>query len=168
MVSGRPGGGSLCRPDHGIVATSAGGDHPLGRKYDSQSWARWCLMDLAVVAAAAGEQTGVIWTLRESSDLNANLVRFEAGGGVGEHINDELDVIFVGVSGTGSVHTNGEEHHLSAGTLVLVRRGARRSILSHSEDFSYLTIHRRRGPLQIGPEAPSRPNHGSLMRPNAK
>jgi quercetin dioxygenase-like cupin family protein len=45
----------------------------------------------------------VIWTLPESNDLNANLVRFEAGGGVGEHINDEVDVIFVGVSGTGSV-----------------------------------------------------------------
>jgi hypothetical protein len=34
---------------------------------------------------------------------------------VGEHINDEVDVIFVGVSGTGSVLTNGEERRLSAG-----------------------------------------------------
>jgi hypothetical protein len=33
-------------------------------------------MDLAGMAAEAAEQTGVIWTLRESSDLNANLVRF--------------------------------------------------------------------------------------------
>jgi quercetin dioxygenase-like cupin family protein len=110
-------------------------------------------MDLAVMAAAAGEQTGVIWTLRESSDLNANLVRFEAGEGVGEHINDEVDVIFVGVSGTGSVRTNGEERRLSAGTLVLVRRGTRRSTLAVSEGFSYLTVHLRRGPLQIEREA---------------
>ena len=44
-------------------------------------------MDLAGMAAA-GERTGVIWTLLEGDDLNANLVRFEAGGGVGEHIND--------------------------------------------------------------------------------
>ena len=107
-------------------------------------------MDLAVMAAAAGEQTGVIWTLRESSDLNANLVRFEAGEGVGEHINDEVDVIFVGVSGTGSVLTNGEERRLSAGTLVLVRKGTRRSTLALSEGFSYLTVHLRRGPLQLG------------------
>lgn len=106
-------------------------------------------MDLAGMAAAAGGQTGVLWTLLQSNDLNANLVRFEAGGGVGEHINDEVDVIFVGVSGTGSVLTNGEEHRLSAGTLVLVRRGTGRSTLALSEDFSYLTIHRRRGPLQI-------------------
>lgn len=106
-------------------------------------------MDLAGTAAAAVGRTGVIWTLRDGSDLNANLVRFEAGGGVGEHINDEVDVIFVGVSGTGSLRTNGEEHHLSAGTLVLVRKGARRSTLALSEGFSYLTVHLRRGPLQI-------------------
>jgi quercetin dioxygenase-like cupin family protein len=110
-------------------------------------------MDLAGMAAAAGEKSGVIWTLRESDDLNANLVRFEAGGGVGEHTNDEVDVVFVGVSGAGSVLTNGEEHRLSAGTLVLVRRGARRSILALSEGFSYLTVHRRRGPLQMEPKA---------------
>src|SRR5215211_4781760 len=125
-------------------------------------------MDLAGTAAAAGEQTGVIWTLLESNDLNANLVRFAAGEGVGEHINDEVDVLFVGVSGTGSVLTNGEECRLSSGTLVLVRKGTRRSILSRSEGFSYLTIHRRRGPLQIESEAHSRPNHRSLLPPNAK
>ena len=106
-------------------------------------------MDLTRTAAAAGGRTGVIWTLLESNDLNANLVRFEAGGGVDEHINEEVDVIFIGVSGTGSVLTNGEEQSLSAGTLVLVRKGARRSTLSLSEDFSYLTVHRRRGPLRI-------------------
>ena len=110
-------------------------------------------MDLAGTAAAAGGRTGVIWTLREGSDFNANLVRFEAGGGVGEHINDEVDVIFVGVSGVGSVITNDEEHRLSAGTLVFVRKGTRRSTLALSEGFSYLTVHLRRGPLQIGQEA---------------
>jgi quercetin dioxygenase-like cupin family protein len=110
-------------------------------------------MDLAGMAIGAGGRTGVIWTLQESSDLNANLVRFEAGGGVVEHINDEVDVIFVGVSGAGSVRTNGEEHRLSAGTLVLVRKGTRRSTLALSKGFSYLTVHLRRGPLQIGREA---------------
>jgi quercetin dioxygenase-like cupin family protein len=110
-------------------------------------------MDLTETAAAAGERTGVIWTLREGSDFNANLVRFEAEGGVGEHINDEVDVIFVGVSGTGSVRTNGEEHRLSAGTLVLVSKGARRSTLALSESFSYLTVHLRRAPPRIGQKA---------------
>jgi quercetin dioxygenase-like cupin family protein len=121
--------------------------------HDAQDASRGCLMDLAGTAASAGEQTGVIWTLRGSSDLNANLVSFEAGGGVGEHINDEVDVIFVGVSGTGSVLTNGEESSLSAGTLVLVRKGTRRSTLALSEGFTYLTVHLRRGPLHLGREA---------------
>jgi hypothetical protein len=51
------------------------------------------------ILAAAGSRGGVIWTLEGSGDLNANLVRFDAGGGVGEHVNDEVDVLFVGVGG---------------------------------------------------------------------
>jgi hypothetical protein len=33
---------------------------------------------------------------------------------------------------------------------VFIPKGARRSTVSASEDFAYLTVHRRRGPLQIG------------------
>jgi quercetin dioxygenase-like cupin family protein len=92
----------------------------------------------------------VIWALEGSGDLNANLVRFDAGGGVEEHVNDEVDVVFLGVAGTGSVRVDGEEHALSAGTLVFVSRGARRSTGASSDGFAYLTVHRRRGPLRIG------------------
>jgi quercetin dioxygenase-like cupin family protein len=92
----------------------------------------------------------VIWTLEESGDLNANLVRFDAGGVVEEHVNDEVDVLFVGVAGSGTVRVDGEEHALSAGTLVFAPRGARRSTGASSGGFAYLTVHRRRGPLRIG------------------
>lgn len=109
------------------------------------------LADLADKAAGAGDRCGVVWTLEESSDLNANLVRFGAGRGVGEHVNDEVEVVFVGVSGSGIVMVDGEEHALSAGKLVFVARGVRRSTLGVSENFSYLSVHRRRGPLGIGP-----------------
>jgi predicted enzyme related to lactoylglutathione lyase len=34
---------------------------------------------------AAGERAGVIWTLKQGDDINVNLVRFPAGGGVGPH-----------------------------------------------------------------------------------
>jgi quercetin dioxygenase-like cupin family protein len=77
-------------------------------------------------------------------------VRFDAGGGVGEHVNEELDVIFVGVAGSGVVRVEGDEHPLSAGTLVIVPKGVRRSTHASSDGFAYLTVHRRRGPLQIG------------------
>jgi quercetin dioxygenase-like cupin family protein len=101
-------------------------------------------------ALAAGGRTGVIWALQGSDDLNANLVRFDAGGGVGEHVNEELDVVFVGVAGSGFVRVDGEEHPLSAGALVFVPKGAGRSTVALSDGFAYLTVHRRRGPLRIG------------------
>ena len=107
-------------------------------------------MNLKDVAATAGDRVGVIWTLDGSSDLNANLVRFGTGQGVGEHINGEVEVIVVGVSGSGIVTVDREEHALSAGMLVFIPKGARRSTVSASEYFAYLTVHLRRRPLHIG------------------
>ena len=100
--------------------------------------------------SATDTGTGVIWALGGSDDLNANLVRFAAGGGVEEHVNEEVDVLFVGVAGSGFVRVDGEEHALSAGRLVFASRGAGRSIGASSDGFAYLTVHRRRGPLRIG------------------
>ena len=105
-------------------------------------------VDLAGVCANA-RGSGVVWTLRTSGDLNANLVRFPQGEGVGEHVNGEVDVLFVGVSGSGVVEVDGREHALGAGVLVLAPRGARRSTRSASSDFSYLTVHKRRGPVRL-------------------
>lgn len=93
--------------------------------------------------------SGTVWTEREGRDLNANLVRFPCGEGVGEHVNEEVDVLFVGVSGSGIVALEGREHVLGAGVLLLAPRGARRSTRSTSESFSYLTVHRRRGPVRL-------------------
>lgn len=92
----------------------------------------------------------MVWALDGSEDLNANLVHFGAGRDVGEHVNDEVDVVFVGVSGSGFVEADGREYGLEAGKLVFVPRGARRSTRGASEDFAYLTVHGRRGPLRIG------------------
>jgi quercetin dioxygenase-like cupin family protein len=108
-------------------------------------------MDLEAVATSTATREGVVWTLDASGDLNANLVRFGPGRGVGEHVSDEVDIIFVGVSGSGTVKVDGEELALSAGKLVFVPRGALRSTRSTSEDFAYLTIHKRRGLLRIEP-----------------
>jgi quercetin dioxygenase-like cupin family protein len=106
-------------------------------------------VDLRELLAAAGDRTGVIWALEESGDLNANLVRFDAGGGVGEHVNDEVDVLFVGVSGSGYVEVDGEEYALGPGKLVFVAKGAGRSTRAAAGGLAYLTVHRRRGPLRI-------------------
>lgn len=107
-------------------------------------------VELGEILACAGERTGAIWSLREGGDLNANLVRFGRREGVGEHVNDEVDVLMVGVAGSGEVRVDDEPHRLFAGTLILVPKGARRLTRGVSEDFAYLTVHRRRGPLEIG------------------
>jgi hypothetical protein len=80
-------------------------------------------VNLKDIAAPAGDRVGVIWSLDTSSELNANLVRFGAGQGVGEHVNYEVEVIILGVSGSGIVAVDGEEHALSAGILVFLPKG---------------------------------------------
>jgi quercetin dioxygenase-like cupin family protein len=104
----------------------------------------------AELLASAEGRTGVVWSLQESGDLNVNLVRFTAGEGVGEHVNDEVDVLLVSVSGSGEVRINGKLSGFSGGTLIFIPKGAHRSIHSISADFAYLTLHRRRGPLKVG------------------
>ena len=108
------------------------------------------IVDLYESLTAAGEHAGAIWTLEHGGDINANLVRFPAGVGVDEHVNEEVDVLFVGMTGSGVVEVDGHEHPLRAGTVAFVPKGARRSTRSGSGDFAYLTVHRRRGPLRIG------------------
>ena len=109
-------------------------------------------MDLyrCLAAAATAGRAGAVWTLEQGGDLNANLVRFPAGGGVGEHVDEEADVLVVGVSGAGVVEVDGQEHLLRAGTVAFVPKGARRSTRGGPGGFAYLTVHRRRGPPRIG------------------
>ena len=108
------------------------------------------IVDLYENLAAGAERPGVIWTLERRSDLNVNLVRFPIGEGVDEHINEEVDVLFVGVSGSGVVAVEGHEHPLQAGTIAFVPKGVCRSTRSDAGDFAYLTVHHQRGPLRIG------------------
>ncbi|MDN5698300.1 MAG: cupin domain-containing protein [Rubrobacter sp.] len=106
-------------------------------------------MDLEEAATGAVERNGTVWTLEGSEDLNANLIRFSSGG-VGEHVNEEVDVIMVGITGLGVVTVGDEERRLSAGKLVFIPRGERRSVRSASDELAYLSVHRRRGPIQLG------------------
>ncbi len=107
-------------------------------------------VDLKGISANARGHKGTVWTLEGSEDLNANLVRFPSGDGVGEHVNREVDVVMVGIDGFGTVTVDGREDQLSAGSMIFVPNGARRSVRSESDEFSYLSIHRSRGPLRFG------------------
>ena len=110
-------------------------------------------MNLGETAGSATGRKGVVWSLEGSGDLNANLVRFGAGGGVLGDLGaatHQVSVLIVGVSGSGLVSVDGEEHPVSDGVMVFVPKGVRRSTLATSEGFAYLSVHRRRGPLRIG------------------
>jgi len=121
--------------------------------------------DLKAEAASAAGRQGVVWTLEGRGDLNANLVRFGSGRGVGEHVNDEVDVVFVGVSGSGTVVAGSEKFTLEPGRLVFVPKGARRSTRSASGEFAYLTVHRRREPMRVVPLASPRERHRRTRDP---
>jgi quercetin dioxygenase-like cupin family protein len=98
-----------------------------------------------------GDVDGVCWSLARGGDLDANLVRLAAGGSVGAHVNDEVDVLFVGVAGRGEVTVDGVGHPLRPGAVVAVAKGAERAVATApGSDVRYLTVHRARPGLGIG------------------
>ena len=112
------------------------------------------LLDLSALIAAGG--TGAILG-RESEDLDLNLVRFAAGGGVGAHVNREVDVVVIALAGSGVVRIEGQELRLSAGNAVVIPKNVERAIQSTEQgEFAYLTVHRRRARLMPGPRRAAR------------
>ncbi|HLZ68919.1 MAG TPA: cupin domain-containing protein [Dehalococcoidia bacterium] len=104
------------------------------------------IVTLAERLAADRGPDGPAFSL-SSGDLNVNLVRFDAGRGVPEHVNAELDVLLLGIAGQGVLEIEGVARPFGAGQLCLVPLGARRAIRSAGGPFAYLTCHRRRGGL---------------------
>ncbi|MEM7096564.1 MAG: cupin domain-containing protein [Actinomycetota bacterium] len=91
--------------------------------------------------------SGAVWGL-DSEQLNANLVVVREGDTLPEHVNGEVDVLMVVTGGRGSVTVDGAPVDIADDTLVLIPRGARRSV-SATTTLSYLTIHVRRSGLDI-------------------
>ncbi|CAN5461277.1 hypothetical protein BH11ARM2_BH11ARM2_17910 [soil metagenome] len=121
------------------------------------------LADLTYLARTA-RGSGPEWGM-ETEDLNATLLVWQAGEGVSEHVNEELDVMIVGVEGEGEVTVDGHVFVLSPGQTVVVPKGAVRSVCARSARFAHLNVHRRRRKLTLGPLPPRRStpvdnNHG--------
>jgi quercetin dioxygenase-like cupin family protein len=103
------------------------------------------------VDLAAGTGSGPLWGMA-STDLNATLLAWPAGHEIAEHVNAELDVLLVVVAGSVSVTIDDDPpHDLAAPAALLVACGARRAIRAGADGARYLSVHRRRGPLQIAP-----------------
>lgn len=90
-----------------------------------------------------GEHSGPQWA-HECEDLDMTLLSWEPGKSVASHVNNEVDVVLIGVAGSGIVMVEEEEHQLSPGKLMLIPKGKRRAIKSDDQLFTYLSIHRRR------------------------
>jgi quercetin dioxygenase-like cupin family protein len=95
---------------------------------------------------------GVHWTLEAPSELNVNLVHLDAAHVVGEHANDEVDVVIVVMAGRGWLTIEGHGVELTAHVVANVPRMSHRSMrAADDEGLDYLSIHRRRSPLGVGP-----------------
>jgi quercetin dioxygenase-like cupin family protein len=91
---------------------------------------------------------GPIWGVA-SDDLNATLLAWPPDERIAEHVNADMDVLLVVIAGEGAAVVNGERHRLAPGQALLVEKGASRSIEAGPTGLRYLSIHRRRAPLQI-------------------
>ena len=102
--------------------------------------------------------SGPLWGT-ETDDLNATLLAWPPGGGTDEHVNDERDVLVVVLAGSATVTLDGEPHGVGAGRALVVEKGRRRRIDAGPAGVRYLSVHRRRGGLQITtrPSSPPTP-----------
>jgi hemerythrin-like domain-containing protein len=85
----------------------------------------------------------------ETDDLNATLLVWNAGEGPPEHVNAELDVLMLVLAGSAIVTINGEPSAMQAGDAIVLRKGYSRRIEAGPDGVRYLSVHRRRAPLQI-------------------
>lgn len=97
--------------------------------------------------AAAGSR----WRLTaEPRQLDANVIHLPGMGRVDTHRGPDLDVIVLILAGDGTVVGRNDRIGLAAGVLVWLPRRSERAIVAGPEGLSYLTVHPKRGALQIG------------------
>lgn len=102
-------------------------------------------VDLAGLARSAPGKKPV-WS-HQGADLNLNLISCTAGQEIGSHVNSEVDVVLVGIAGSGSVEIDGRSHAIEPGHIVVIPKGSQRAMHCDDDQFAYLTCHRRRAGL---------------------
>lgn len=103
------------------------------------------VVDLEVLMRP-GTARPVAWA-HQSTDLNVNLLVLAGGEGVGEHVNDEVDVLLVVLAGDGTISVEGVAHPVRAGHALVIPKGTRRALSAGQHHLTYLTCHRRRAGL---------------------
>lgn len=103
------------------------------------------------VGAQRVDVGGAVWSLPHGGDLDANLVCLAPGGSIGLHVNNEVDVLVLVRSGSGSLHIDDERFDLRDDVVALIPKGTARSIEAGAAGIAYVTVHQQRGPLTITP-----------------
>jgi quercetin dioxygenase-like cupin family protein len=101
-----------------------------------------------VIDLAAPQGEGPLWGTA-TEDLNATLLAWPAGHEVAEHVNDERDVLIVVVAGSATVMVDGAAHEMAADQAIVIEKGRSRAIRAGGDGVRYVSVHRRRGPLQL-------------------
>jgi quercetin dioxygenase-like cupin family protein len=105
-------------------------------------------LEIADLAQIAAHEVGAAWSFA-GEQLNATLVSWEPGHEVADHVNDEREVLLLVLRGDGVLQVDGDEHELVPGRVVVLPRGAGRSIHAGPGGLAYVTAHQARGPLQV-------------------
>ena len=100
-------------------------------------------------APVPDDRDGVVWSVSPQG-FHANLVVLRAGGRIGRHRNDEVDVLLVVLAGSGRLEVDAVPTDLGAGTAVVIPRGTERSVAAAADGLRYLTVHGPRRPMSIG------------------
>lgn len=93
----------------------------------------------------------------ETDDLDLTVVAWPEFRGVDPHVNRDVDVACIVISGQGEAIVDGRRFALRLGSVVLIPKGAERSIRSKSVDFRYVNVHRRRKRLMPTMGRPAKP-----------
>ena len=109
----------------------------------------------AVVDLLGPSGTGPLWGLA-SSDLNATLLAWPPGHELLADTNTELDVLLIVLEGGGVATVDEHEHALVPGGALLVEKGSSRTIRAGADGLRYVSVHKRRGPLQLTGRAAER------------
>ncbi|CAM5630146.1 hypothetical protein [Streptomyces viridochromogenes] len=98
----------------------------------------------------APASAGVLWKLTEPGrQLDANVVHLPPGRRVDTHVEPDLDVLLLVVTGDGTVAGPDGDAHLTTGALLWLPRGSRRALAAGEQGLSYVTVHRRRPGMTI-------------------
>jgi hemerythrin-like domain-containing protein len=98
------------------------------------------------LAGAAGR--GPLWGAAVT-DLNATLLAWDPGEGPPAQGSEERDVLCVLVGGSATLELDGISRGVRAPTAFVVERGTQWRLTAGGDGVRYLTVHRRRPPLQV-------------------